>query len=748
MSYTKNTQYAALKVSADSGSSSRSLFISDIDHAIVTVSGCDIKDSEEPRSKPISVADGKNAENVIIENVPVGRDRIVTVKAYDKNGNEISGYRMRAVTDITAGAGNYVNVTKKTTAFGNVLYGIKGIYNFEELEADERMNSIRNVIDDSISPFLFNSSKLIGELQGFSFPYNASKEDYRLKTGSVTFDYLLAQKFSVSIDDPLSTGLSELSAGNNFSIDNVVPGNWVITVKDQEGNVLDKSEVQVESGKETKLNHIEHNGVAILVKQGLTKSNKECSAVYYWKLMYDDSVPEAERKEVKSPSYPGSRIETVISTADSNFYILDFKKASSVMLILNNGTKGDDGKYTGNMEVNQKGVYNVLSTGLEALTKVSEAPGPIDGLKITEEHFNKCFIDDPANKRFVVLLSESLYGSKPVSVKAVFNKGINDHDGSYTGTHYTMTRDASGFWYCSVPYKDVQSTNQCGQPSYNFNVNGSIKEPPKFVSEGYVYQKFDGKEGKKKFLCLIYSSQDEKEICSRLTKAKKCKKVSDFDLNTEAGQMQISNFRKVPGTKNLYRSFHPYNDDKKDISDTSKMRMKYVAELADKAGIKADINLSDDKQKDATYSMPKYYQSIIDKNAVLYMTDCSYSECYVNSDGEKFAGGVKKIVQFVNKTEGPYQIHCAIGTDRTGVLCAVLAGLCGASWSEIEADYCKSIEMGIYEYRGPGAVKYALQNLLGVDFIEEVPDLQKALKEKLVQKGISSSDLEKMISRL
>ena len=130
------------------------------------------------------------------------------------------------------------------------------------------------------------------------------------------------------------------------------------------------------------------------------------------------------------------------------------------------------------------------------------------------------------------------------------------------------------------------------------------------------------------------------------------------------------------------------------------------------------------------------------------MTDCSYSQCYETPDSSQFAGGIKKIIKFINEKEGPYQIHCAIGTDRTGVVCAVLAGLCGATWNQIQEDYCKSIEMGIYEYRGPGAVKYSLQKFLGVDFVEDVKDLQQALTDKLVEKGISKSDITTMVSRL
>lgn len=745
-----STNFASLKVSRTTELQGRALDKSEIKYAYITVSGHDIPEAEEPHSDFIEVSDGKNKNEVIIEKIPVGKDRIVTIKAYDENKKALSSYTIRAVTDIKAGTSNSIFVSKNTTAFGEVLYGIKNIYNFEELESDGRMDTIRNVIDDTVHPGLYNSSKLIGELQGFSFPYNASKEDYILKTGAVTFNYLLSNNFNVSINDPLSTQLENQSAANGIKIENIIPGNWLITVTAKDGRILDKNEIQIESGKNKDLGHLEHNGLAFLVRCGLTTQNssRECSTLYYSGLKYDSSVPESERLPAKSEKYPGSKSDTIITVQnpideqkgqpDSNhekFYLFDFKKANSVKIILNNGSEGDGNKYTSDLSADQKGVYCVHSKALNPLTHSIEEPADIEGLDIKDENLKKCFIDDPENKRFVVLFSEKYYGSTPSSVKAEFNKGINDHNAEYKGNHYTMTRHKNAFWYCEVPYSEIQATNQCGQPSYNFKVNDSLIKPPTFVQDGYIYQKFNGDQPANKFLVLIYSSQNEKEICARLTQAKKCKKLSDFDLKTEEGKKQISNFRLVPGTQTLYRSYHPYCDDKNNISDTSKKRMEILDELCTKVAIKADINLSDAGLGTPAYKMPEYYKEIIKNNNILYMTDCSYNEGYENSDSQKYAEGIKKIVSFINEKEGPYQIHCRIGTDRTGVVCAVLAGLCGASWEEIKQDYCASIEMGIYEYRGPGAVKYSLQKLLGVTFLEDVPDLQKALTDYFVNKG-------------
>ena len=367
----------------------------------------------------------------------------------------------------------------------------------------------------------------------------------------------------------------------------------------------------------------------------------------------------------------------------------------------------------------------------------------------SDEEFLKCFKDEPEKKRFVILFSEKLYQKKVDSLKACFNSGINDHDGNYSGEHINLFYDERGFWFCYAEYKNLSSVNQSGQPSYNFKVNGKMISPPDFVPDGYVYQKFNESSPGKKFLVLIYSFQDEKKITSLLSKAKSVKKLSDFDLSAKDGQMQISNFRKLPGTNHLFRSFHPYKDDKKNISDTSEKRLQVLWSLCEENKISCDINLSDDSLQSPTYRMPSFYEKIIENKKILYITQLSYSVCYEKPDSFVFAEGIKKIVEFINLNSGNFLIHCAIGTDRTGVVSAVLSLLCGSSWSSVEKDYCSSINMGLLEYRGPGCIRKSIQTLLSLSEFDEKLDFKKLLKEYFVKSGVlSESQIDEFIKKV
>jgi protein tyrosine/serine phosphatase len=44
--------------------------------------------------------------------------------------------------------------------------------------------------------------------------------------------------------------------------------------------------------------------------------------------------------------------------------------------------------------------------------------------------------------------------------------------------------------------------------------------------------------------------------------------------------------------------------------------------------------------------------------------------------------------------DGPYLIHCYAGVDRTGIVCAILEALMGASRVEIASDYARSFING------------------------------------------------------
>ena len=100
--------------SSDSSASMRSLFIDDIAYAVVSVSGTGI--SMPLSSDFIACAKGTNSATVTISNIPVGKNRIVTVQGYSSEKELINGAVIRNICDISA-SNNSCTVTQGTTVY-------------------------------------------------------------------------------------------------------------------------------------------------------------------------------------------------------------------------------------------------------------------------------------------------------------------------------------------------------------------------------------------------------------------------------------------------------------------------------------------------------------------------------------------------------------------------------------------------------------------------------------------------------
>lgn len=204
-----------------------------------------------------------------------------------------------------------------------------------------------------------------------------------------------------------------------------------------------------------------------------------------------------------------------------------------------------------------------------------------------------------------------------------------------------------------------------------------------------------------------------------------------------------------------------------------RVRIEQVQALASAVGIKSDINLCDDRTPKAgnsynvngtnyTVEIPDYYESIINNNSVLYVGNKTNGYngngyipnaklVYYNSNSEIFGQWFKEVSDFINNenNSAPFQIHCEIGVDRTGVFCAVLAGLCGATLEQIANDYILSNKMYINEFRDIRILKYSLENMLGIEDISIVENLKTSLYNYFTSNGfVSSSNLDSVVTKL
>lgn len=155
---------------------------------------------------------------------------------------------------------------------------------------------------------------------------------------------------------------------------------------------------------------------------------------------------------------------------------------------------------------------------------------------------------------------------------------------------------------------------------------------------------------------------------------------------------EFANFRMVRttgiGTGKLYRSSSP-------VSTWGSRNV--IADLAAReAGVKTFINLADSESSVSEHKgfTGSYYstQRIITLNLGMKYQSKTFRE--------RLARGISLMA----KSQTPFLIHCSLGKDRAGFVCALVECLMGAEWREVVSDYLVSFR----NYFGilPGSQEY------------------------------------------
>ena len=123
----------------------------------------------------------------------------------------------------------------------------------------------------------------------------------------------------------------------------------------------------------------------------------------------------------------------------------------------------------------------------------------------------------------------------------------------------------------------------------------------------------------------------------------------------------------------LHRSSSPFCND---IN-----RAYYVSEYLEREKVKTVLNLADTEEKMLNYDMPPYSRTLWDEGNVIL--------CPLKADptAEEYNNLLIAALKELPSRPAPYVVHCMEGKDRTGYVCALLEGLCGATYEEIVDDY-------------------------------------------------------------
>ena len=379
-----------------------------------------------------------------------------------------------------------------------------------------------------------------------------------------------------------------------------------------------------------------------------------------------------------------------------------------------------------------------------------------DGIKFADTEKNNCYKIDEAKQEITFIYSTSAkrFNTPYSDIAKVYVYGSitawNSTDEAYLLTGYS----GDGCFYRRMPLSAIERVGNSGQPEFLFHVfkkdgsdytvrshsswEGGIDSRLVFINNG-------------ENMVVALPGDDLNEIAQRCAYAKYVKPLAEWNLTDSMEQARISNFRRVPGTKHLYRSYHPY-DPSRERYDTEVKRLYYVQHFAEQFGIKSDIALSGNATSHAgqtytcanktyTITIPTYYQSIIANNNVLYVGTRNghtpdFNHALYRSNEERFAQWIQEVVEFIidDAHPGPFEIHCAIGADRTGAFSETLGALCDAAWEDLQYDYYRTSEMRIQEYRHPNTIRYCIRHMCGVDPATD-PTFNEAVKQHFIQGG-------------
>ena len=196
----------------------------------------------------------------------------------------------------------------------------------------------------------------------------------------------------------------------------------------------------------------------------------------------------------------------------------------------------------------------------------------------------------------------------------------------------------------------------------------------------------------------------------------------------------------------LHRSSSPFCDD---IN-----RAYYVSEYMDSEKVKTVLNLADTEEKMKSYDMPPYSRQLWEEGNVIL--------CPLKADptADDFNKRLIAALKELPSRPAPYIVHCMEGKDRTGYVCALLEGLCGATYEEIVDDYL--ITYNNFFHLNPGnspelcntlvslRLNTCLMYYAGVSDEAQLPnvDYAKAFSAYLLSHGMNHQQLDALIQVL
>lgn len=330
----ESVKYGSITIST---SGSRALDVDSISSAVITITGNGI---DTPVTKTVTGVTGGKKENITIEKIPVGKNRIISVQACsDDNGTvAIADAVIRAVKDITTGI-NPVTVTWSTSRKGyiyNALY-VGGV-NVSELTETE-MTAIDNATPDCDATNI--------DLVSFVADFKTGYANLKDKSAYILSSDDELKRVVVEETDDSTEAAPKFSATAYFTVsgekDVTASAKWVST-KETVATV-DKGAVTLVSEGETVVSgsYTYGNTTKTGAKQTINVSSVGGGMAVYVKANYGEVSGGGYIygwKDSTEPfgEWPGTAMELTSDSA-AYYYIVDASKVAKLIFNNNNGSQ-------------------------------------------------------------------------------------------------------------------------------------------------------------------------------------------------------------------------------------------------------------------------------------------------------------------------------------------------------------------------------------------------------------------------
>ncbi len=278
-------------------------------YASVTVTGQGI--SETIKVEDIPVTDGKGS--FTIDKIPSGKNRIITVQAYQALGSKllVSGMTLKVVADITKGETTKVSLNWETTALGNVYSSllVKG-FDISTLSTE----TVSALIDDTVHSALINYEKIANDIILGS---TKEKSEYVLSPASLNVTVNETASFKIQVCDPLST-VTE-GSGTSVKVSNIAPGVWPVYLFDENGERQKSQTVSFSSGNEAQVSFATVTDKIIIHADSYTH-------LWAWN-------PENSSENYTGGKWPGVQMKA----EGNNWYGYELSVTNALVILSNSG---------------------------------------------------------------------------------------------------------------------------------------------------------------------------------------------------------------------------------------------------------------------------------------------------------------------------------------------------------------------------------------------------------------------------